>query len=183
MLRALTILALMGLLTTPGLASAERDYPARAAGQLGRGIMNLVASPWEVPVNMLKEQQRADDDGSNYVGQGAAVLRGTFLGIGYMVSRLLVGTAEILTFPLPTRPFMKPANPNVLLETLGPPSSYSFFRLQRRGAQLPRQQRRFWTRAGEDDEVFYDDRWDCAAELHTRSLPLLQTTSVRPLFN
>ena len=165
-IRGLFGLALAGLLLAPGLSKAdsERSYPTRAAAQLTRGIMNVAAAPWEVPVNMYKEQQRADDAGANYGGQGAAILTGTLTGAGFSVLRVLVAASEIVTFAIPNGPWMKPANPNLLLETFGPPSPHSFFRLARRPADMPRQQRRFWASTGGDDNDFYHDRFDCAAQ-------------------
>jgi putative exosortase-associated protein (TIGR04073 family) len=163
--RSLPVLTLAGLLLFAGLADASsgRSYGVRAAEKLARGIVNVIASPLEIPVNAYKEQQRARDARVNIVGEGAALLTGTFTGIGYTGIRLLVAAAEIVTFPIATEPLLDPPAPNLFIETFGPPIPYGFVR-QARGGEIPLTQRRLWKKAGASEADYYVDRYDCAAK-------------------
>ena len=87
-----------------------------------------------------------------------------FTGTGYAVCRVLTGAFETVTFLVPTNPLMKPASPMLVLEAWGPPSPHSFFRLAKRPADTPRQQKRFWHTQGRTDDSFYEDRFECSSE-------------------
>ncbi len=164
--RSLCGLLIVGLLGTPAAAfgDASRSYPVRVVAQLARGLTNAAASPLELMGNMYKEQQRAHDSGANVMGEFAGVLTGTFTGVAYTLTRVLVAAGEIATFPIPTQPWMHPATPDIFFERLGPPSPHGPFRLARRDGQTPRYEPRFWQKTGASEGDWYRDRYDCARQ-------------------
>lgn len=93
-------------------------YPVEVISKLGRGISNVVSSPTEISVNMYKQARQAEEGDGNGSGIGVAYFTGLFVGIGFMVARIGVGVADILSFPVPTRPMMNPPTPDGLIETI-----------------------------------------------------------------
>lgn len=110
-----------------------RAYPMKALTKLGRGIANVFLAPSELYSQTYKEGLRASIHGDSVADVGVGTFAGVFKGVGYTVARFGVGAFDFLTFPLPTRPLMRPATPAIFLEDL--PSSVSG------GATLPRSQR------------------------------------------
>ena len=166
-IRTLSGLIAAGLLafSNPAAAAdADRSYPVNVAAKLSRGVVNIVGSPLEIAVNAYKQQQIAHDAGASIIAEGAALLSGTFSGIGFTTARILTAAVELISFPIPTPPLMEPVIPRLLVETIGPPGPNGFFRAARRGGEAPRRSRNDWNRSGAGDDDFYADRWECASD-------------------
>jgi len=111
----------------PALSAAEgRAYPVETISKLGRGVVNILASPEELLVNMFKQARDAETHGDNDSGVNVGYFTGVFVGVGFMFARIGVGVADIVSFPIPTRPFMSPATPDHLFETIDKDSGYDF---------------------------------------------------------
>jgi putative exosortase-associated protein (TIGR04073 family) len=71
-------------------------------GKLGRGIVNIVTSPKEIPIQILGS---AVEQNEKYDNNGAAALAGAFSGvfkgIGWTLYRLVAGVYDVVTFPFP----------------------------------------------------------------------------------
>ena len=112
-------LAIVLLLATPAVAQAERPYHVKIFAKFARGVVNVAFSPTEIYINGYKEgtyASRRDDITWADVYVGAAA--GGIVGIGYMFMRIGVGVVDIVSFPVPTKPLMQPATPQILLEGL-----------------------------------------------------------------
>ncbi len=92
----LPVLTVAGLALT-GCQSAEK--------KLGRGINNLTE-----PLRM-GEMSRAVEQGTLWDGPGVGGTRGAIHGFNRTVGRTVVGAFEILTFPLPSEPYILPTKP------------------------------------------------------------------------
>ena len=90
---AVCSLAGLTLLLT-GCANAEK--------KLGRGITNLTE-----PLR-LGEMQYAYEQSYLYDGASVASSRGFIHGINRTIARTAVGAFEVVTFPIPTGPYIKP---------------------------------------------------------------------------
>ena len=87
----LTLAVLLGLPTVP-LYAAGSDYTVGISQKFGRGLLNVVSSPLELPCTIRDEVSE----------RGAAgVASGLFVGIAYFVRRVLVGVTEVGTFVIP----------------------------------------------------------------------------------
>jgi putative exosortase-associated protein (TIGR04073 family) len=87
---------------TAGVASAEEtagDYFTGMSQNLGRGLLNLVTSPADIPCTMVQDTQDAGP---------AGLATGFGKGIAFMLRRILVGAAEIGTFVLPSERTIPP---------------------------------------------------------------------------
>ena len=94
------------------------EYAESTITKLGRGIENIVYSPVEIPVNMYKQAQKVEANGGNNSSISVGYFTGLIVGIGFTVARIGVGVAEIVSFPVPTGPFMEPPTPDGMIETL-----------------------------------------------------------------
>jgi putative exosortase-associated protein (TIGR04073 family) len=93
-------------------------YAESTITKLGRGIENIGYSPVEIPVNMYKQARKAEANGDNNSSITVGYFTGLIVGIGFMVARIGVGVAEIVSFPVPTGPLMQPPTPDGMIETL-----------------------------------------------------------------
>jgi len=80
-----------------GCASAER--------KLGRGLNNLTE-----PLR-LGEFGRAYEQAYLWDGPDASTSVGMIKGINRTIGRTVVGAVEVLTFPIPSKPYIKPEGP------------------------------------------------------------------------
>lgn len=121
------------IIGTPVLSAAEgRAYPVETISKLGRGLQNIFASPSEIPVNMFKQAREAERRGDNFSGVEVGYFTGFFVGIGFMIARIGVGVAEVVSFPIdPTNPFMSPATPDGFFTTIDKDSGRDFSALKR----------------------------------------------------
>jgi putative exosortase-associated protein (TIGR04073 family) len=95
-LKPLSIVVGVALLLT-GCASAEK--------KLGRGISNAF-EPFR-----MGEFSRSYEQTYLYEGPDVASTRGVIQGVNRTIGRTAVGLFEIVTFPIPSDPYFKPANP------------------------------------------------------------------------
>jgi putative exosortase-associated protein (TIGR04073 family) len=95
-MKHLSLLVVVAALSA-GCASAER--------KLGRGLTNLTE-----PLRW-GEMSRAYEQTYLWDGPDAAYGRGTIKGINRTIGRTVVGAVEVLTFPIPSKPYITPENP------------------------------------------------------------------------
>lgn len=91
--KPLSLLAGLAVLLT-GCASAEK--------KLGRGLTNLTE-----PLR-LGELQYSYEQTYLYDGPGVAATRGFIHGLDRTIARTAVGAFEVLTFPIPSEPYIMP---------------------------------------------------------------------------
>lgn len=75
------------------------DYMIDIGAKLGRGLVNAVSSPAEIPCTM-KQDMKDSPWGGFFTGFGK--------GTGLMLRRLLVGVTEVGTFMIPMPPDLAP---------------------------------------------------------------------------
>jgi putative exosortase-associated protein (TIGR04073 family) len=95
-LSPLSVLAVTALALS-GCQSAEK--------KLGRGINNLT-EPFR-----MGEMNRSIEQSSLWDGPGVGGARGAIHGFNRTVGRTVVGAFEVLTFPLPSDPYILPVAP------------------------------------------------------------------------
>lgn len=89
---ALAVFWIMGCTVPTAGAESGADYTVGISQKLGRGAVNLISSPLELPCAIRDEVQE----------QGAAGgVTGLFKGIALFLRRALVGVTEIGTFVIP----------------------------------------------------------------------------------
>ena len=86
-----TFFLLFVLLAAPAYA-ASADYGVGVSQKFGRGFLNVVSSPLEIPCT-LRDEVSAQG--------GGGVATGFFKGIAFFVRRVLVGITEVGTFMIP----------------------------------------------------------------------------------
>lgn len=97
---ALAVLAMLSFPTAPrALAQGSADYSVEISQKFGRGLLNVLSSPFEIPCAI-----RDDVAGT---GAGGAVT-GLFKGVAFFARRLLVGVCEVGTFVIPMEATLPP---------------------------------------------------------------------------
>ncbi len=76
-----------------------------AEHKLGRGVNNLME-----PVRM-GEIRRSVEQTTLWEGPEVGKTAGLFHGINRTIGRTVVGAFEVVTFPIPSDPYIKPVNP------------------------------------------------------------------------
>ena len=69
--------------------------------KFGRGCVNTVSSPLEIPNQMYLLADHADKNSKYGLRTAAAAIEGLFMGLGYTFWRLGAGVYDIITFPVP----------------------------------------------------------------------------------
>jgi putative exosortase-associated protein (TIGR04073 family) len=69
--------------------------------KVGRGIVNCISSPLEIPNHMYLLSDHAHDNSKYGVRTAAAAIEGLFMGIGYTCWRFGAGIYDLITFPVP----------------------------------------------------------------------------------
>ena len=69
------------------------DYFSDMGKQTGRGLLNIVTSPAEIPCTM--------SDDIHEKGAGTGIFTGFGKGLAFMVRRIVIGVSEIATFIIP----------------------------------------------------------------------------------
>ena len=134
-LSAALIVALAGLFTVPARASSgdyyseARPYYVKILSKLGRGVSNAMLCWTELYTQSYKEGLRASIHGETSVDTAVGTVTGLFVGVGHTALRFGVGVFDTVSFPIPTRPLIRPGTPAIFLEDL--PASVSG------GASLP----------------------------------------------
>ena len=98
-----TIVILM--LTTPFFCYAEENAGKPSISKpfvkFGRGIVNTVSSPLELPNQMYILSDHANENSKYRIETAAAAIEGIFMGTVYAFWRLGAGIYEVITFPIP----------------------------------------------------------------------------------
>lgn len=93
-------LALLGLiLFLPLPAEAGVDYSVEISQKFGRGLLNVLSAPLEIPCTMRDDVK---DRG------GAGTVTGFFRGLAFFSRRVLVGATEVMTFVIPMEATLPP---------------------------------------------------------------------------
>ena len=69
--------------------------------KLGRGFVNIISSPLEIPNHMYLLSDHAHNNSRYGIRTAAAAIEGLFMGVGYTCWRLGAGSYDIITFPVP----------------------------------------------------------------------------------
>ncbi len=110
MKKGMTIQAMIILMfLTPLLCFAE-EIPVRASFfkpfmKLGRGAINLISSPCELPNHMYLLSKHAYENSPYGIETASAALEGFCTGSVYTFWRLGAGMYDLLTFPFPKYEF------------------------------------------------------------------------------
>ena len=91
-MKRVVTLTLFMVLASTSLYAASSDYGVGISQKLGRGLLNVVSSPLELPCAIR-------DDTSEQGGTGVAT--GLFKGLAFFARRALVGVCEVGTFVIP----------------------------------------------------------------------------------
>ena len=86
----------VGCSTTSSIYVDDETYVDTASRKLGRGIVNVVTSPLEIPNQSIKMAEKQEDP----MAQAAGYAGGLFLGVGHFFGRLTSGVVDIFTFPV-----------------------------------------------------------------------------------
>ncbi len=96
-MKSLFFAAMLCTLSVSPLAFAGEgtagDYAADMGIQFGRGLMNVVSSPAEIPCTMRDDIQEK--------GGGVGTFTGFSKGLAFFVRRAVVGVCEVGTFFMP----------------------------------------------------------------------------------
>jgi putative exosortase-associated protein (TIGR04073 family) len=83
----------------PAVARGD-DFASHSLHKLGAGLANLALGWLEIPKNMIAT--------ANQTNVLFGISGGLLKGILHTAGRTLAGAADLLTFPLPTRPIVQP---------------------------------------------------------------------------
>ena len=86
---------LMGAVPASLFAETNSDYAVGISQKFGRGLLNVVSSPAEIPCGIRDETS---------LRGAAAIGTGFFKGIAFFLRRVLVGVTEVATFMIPMEP-------------------------------------------------------------------------------
>ena len=93
------LILLFSLMTPLGHAESGMDYTVEISQKFGRGALNLLSSPLEIPCTI----------GSEVKDRGAAgSVTGFLRGIVFMARRIIVGSTEMMTFVIPMEETLPP---------------------------------------------------------------------------
>ena len=107
----LIIMAILGSVIPSAFAEGGADYTVEISQKFGRGAVNLLSSPLEIPCAMRDD---VSDKGPGGIGTGL------FKGIALFLRRALVGVTEIGTFVIPmeeTLPSVCAKKPTLQVQT------------------------------------------------------------------
>lgn len=66
--------------------------------KLSRGIVNAVTAPLEVPNQIYWQARKGKNEPGRII---SGYVEGVFIGTGWTIARFLVGSYDIITFPIP----------------------------------------------------------------------------------
>jgi putative exosortase-associated protein (TIGR04073 family) len=99
------ILATLTCFIVPLFASAEeppeKPWLTKPFTKLGRGVVNMISAPLEVPNQMYILSDHADKNSRYGVETAAGAIEGLCTGTGIALWRFMVGAYDVLTFPIP----------------------------------------------------------------------------------
>lgn len=93
------------MLTAPLFCHAEeisgKPSLSKPFTKLGRGLVNIISSPLELPNQMYLLSNHAYEESKYGVETASAAIEGVLMGAVYTFWRLGAGTYDLFTFPLP----------------------------------------------------------------------------------
>ncbi|MBI2875744.1 MAG: exosortase system-associated protein, TIGR04073 family [Candidatus Tectomicrobia bacterium] len=95
----LSWLVLAWLVLALGVPAGAQAQGKSQVRKLGRGLLNVVTGPLEIPKQAIREAKRGEEKNVGAVFLG--YFTGLVLGAGYAVERSLAGVVEIISFPFP----------------------------------------------------------------------------------
>ena len=119
---ALLLVALPATAGTGRYWSEDRPYYVDILNKFGRGLWNIAVAPTEIYTQAYKEGLRASIHGDTVTDVSVGTTTGGLVGVGTMFVRVGVGAFDLVTFPWPTRPWIRPATPAIYLEDVPPAS-------------------------------------------------------------
>lgn len=93
---AFFLLCLEACSTTFYVGQGDPGYGHRVSRKVGRGVANVVTSPFEIPNQSIRMAQKGD----SVPKQAAGYVGGLFVGAGYFVWRFGAGLVDIITAPV-----------------------------------------------------------------------------------
>jgi putative exosortase-associated protein (TIGR04073 family) len=96
-----TLLCFSALSIASDEAPPEKPLLTKPFMKLGRGVVNMISAPFEVPNQMYILSDHADENSRYGVETAAGAIEGLFTGSGIALWRFVVGAYDFLTFPLP----------------------------------------------------------------------------------
>jgi putative exosortase-associated protein (TIGR04073 family) len=101
----LIVLSTLLCFTAPLMAAAEepseKPLLAKPFMKLARGAVNMISAPLEIPNQIYILSDHADKNSPYGVETAAGAIEGLFTGIGFALWRFVVGTYDVITFPVP----------------------------------------------------------------------------------
>ncbi len=88
--------------STPSLANEQQSYADKIGTKAINSLSNITTAFIEIPKSIINTTNN-----SNIV---YGLLGGIFKGSVNTVGRILVGTVDLITFPIPTKPVAKPVH-------------------------------------------------------------------------
>ena len=99
------ILGIALICTVPLIAFADDSTEGPSIPKpflkIGRGIVNCISAPLEMPNHMYLLSDHANSNSKYGVRTAAAAVEGLFMGIGYTCWRFGAGIYDLITFPVP----------------------------------------------------------------------------------
>jgi putative exosortase-associated protein (TIGR04073 family) len=101
----ITINALIILMSIPPLFCHAEELSGKPSFskpfmKVGRGMINIVSSPLELPNQMYLLSSHAHDNSKYGIETASAAIEGFLIGVVYSFWRLGAGTYDLFTFPL-----------------------------------------------------------------------------------
>jgi putative exosortase-associated protein (TIGR04073 family) len=97
--RAVLFLLAAFIFNVPGVRAEGMDYTIEISRKFGRGLLNVISSPLEIPCTI---QSDVSEKGPSGIGTGF------FKGTAFFLRRLLIGVTEVGTFMMPMEASIPP---------------------------------------------------------------------------
>lgn len=97
----LTLLCFSALSIASAEEPAERPLLTKPFMKFARGAVNMISAPLEIPNQIYILADHADENSRYGVETAAGAIEGLFTGIGIGLWRFVVGTYDLITFPVP----------------------------------------------------------------------------------
>ena len=105
MIKVLIFLLLMPPLFCHAEETLDKPFISQPFMKLGRGMVNIISSPLELPNQMYLLSNHAHENSKYGLETASAAIEGLLMGAVYTFWRLGAGTYDLLTFPLPKYEF------------------------------------------------------------------------------
>lgn len=105
MIKSIIILMLITPLFCQAEETLDKPFFSKPFMKLGRGMVNTISSPLELPNQMYLLSDYADENSKYGIETASAAIEGFLMGVVYTFWRLGAGTYDLLTFPFPSYEF------------------------------------------------------------------------------